>query len=482
MGSWLRINKKIIIWILSLILLEVTFVNSATIKEININVIDTDSLKLLYIPFDNPKQIGTSKFNKFLNKIYPLSDEGLVSIVAQYEYSTDAPFRDIPKPYGQVDLNVLIFNVYVRNKIGGTDFNRLALITPNDWFEKNTKNEFKNYTGFSTVLGTPVILVEEETGRHSVAHEIGHTYGLCEEYDNDAWTKQNRVLLPWGGCGNSIDDSCLDEITGCDAYTFREVNPFLGGNGEIRLYNFIGWDTNESERWVSKETYNHLLSKFKKKDVQPLENVVLVKGSINKDGTVKLDDAYGLKGGFITTQQELIPGEFSIKTLDVNDNEIYDLNFTPSFVLAFIGGPTIELDEATFVFALPFTPETEKIVIEEEGIVKAEQVRTPNVPVVSVVSPNGGEVFSSDFLVEWEAFDADDDVLSYAILFSNDNGNSWSTLVFDYDDTSYLVNVSYLDEGDKYLVKVLATDGINTGEDVSDSTFSIVHEEEVRRI
>ena len=133
------------------------------------------------------------------------------------------------------------------------------------------------------------------------------------------------------------------------------------------------------------------------------------------------------------------------------------------------------LDEAPFIFALPSTPDTKKITVEEKGIVKAEQVRTEHTPVVTITSPNGGEVFSDDFFIEWEASDADNDVLSYAALLSDDSGETFNTLAIDLSETSFFVNVTMLNlsEGSEYLVKVLATDGINTGEDVSDSTFTI---------
>ena len=252
-----------------------------------------------------------------------------------------------------LNLAFILREVLIRVRLSGTSMpDNVVLIVPNDWFEINTK--YPNAGGYSTVVFWPhSSLVEEGTGRHAVAHEVGHNYGLCEEYNQTAWNRQNIALFFAGGCGNSIDDLCLDEITGCDTYTFKEINPFLEGSGEVKLFNFMGDGTYQDARWITKETYNHLLSKFKNEDVFS-ENVFLVKGSIKKDGTIELGNTYELGAGFITTQQELVPGETSIKTLDVYNNTTYSLNFTPSFLIALIGGPTIDIRRSSLYICTSF--------------------------------------------------------------------------------------------------------------------------------
>jgi hypothetical protein len=52
-----------------------------------------------------------------------------------------------------------------------------------------------------------------------VAHELGHSYGLCEEYSYDEWVRENRVHREQGrlGCGNPWPDTCSkrDEENEC---------------------------------------------------------------------------------------------------------------------------------------------------------------------------------------------------------------------------------------------------------------------------
>ena len=68
----------------------------------------------------------------------------------------------------------------------------------------------------------------------------------------------------------------------------------------------------------------------------------------------------------------------------------------------------------------------------------------------------------------------DGDALSYTVLFSSDNGGSWEPIVTNLTMTSYVWNVARLQPGAQYLVKVIATDGFNTGQDVSDAPFTIL--------
>ena len=65
------------------------------------------------------------------------------------------------------------------------------------------------------------------------------------------------------------------------------------------------------------------------------------------------------------------------------------------------------------------------------------------------------------------------DNLNYAILVSLDNGTTYNTLNIDISSTNYTIDSLDLVDGKNYLVKVLATDGINTNYTVANQTFEI---------
>jgi hypothetical protein len=98
-------------------------------------------------------------------------------------------------------------------------------------------------------------------------------------------------------------------------------------------------------------------------------------------------------------------------------------------------------------------------------------------PEVTVLYPNGGEVVFGEIAIQWTAFDNLTTNLNGTIdiEYSANNGSSWIVLASQQDNTGiYLWNTTTVPDGNKYLIKVNATDEFfNTGSDSSNATFSI---------
>jgi hypothetical protein len=97
-------------------------------------------------------------------------------------------------------------------------------------------------------------------------------------------------------------------------------------------------------------------------------------------------------------------------------------------------------------------------------------------PQVSVVFPNGGESFGpgDSVTIQWVALD-NGTIDSLSLFFSSDGGSIWDTLATgEANDSSYLWIVPGVSTT-QGLISILAFDGaLNTGEDQSDSTFTIL--------
>jgi hypothetical protein len=129
-----------------------------------------------------------------------------------------------------------------------------------------------------------------------------------------------------------------------------------------------------------------------------------------------------------------------------------------------------------FCVVVDLPQDTARIQVTIDGIVVAELQLTENSPTVTVISPNGGEQISGEMSITWSASDADindTNNLRYTVEFSHDNGTEWSALVIDHDVNELTVDSNYLPGGPNCLVKVIASDGWNLAEDVSNSVFSI---------
>jgi len=60
-----------------------------------------------------------------------------------------------------------------------------------------------------------------------------------------------------------------------------------------------------------------------------------------------------------------------------------------------------------------------------------------NAPVISVVSPQVGEVLSGLYQIRWRTYDPDGDAMGINLYYSLDQGASWSLLAYDLEDTGH---------------------------------------------
>jgi hypothetical protein len=93
-------------------------------------------------------------------------------------------------------------------------------------------------------------------------------------------------------------------------------------------------------------------------------------------------------------------------------------------------------------------------------------------PVVTVLSPNGGDVLSEKVTVRWRASDADKGRLWYTVLYSPD-GKQTFPIATRLTGTSLVVDLSQLPGGPGARFEVVASDGVRTGSDRSDRTFAV---------
>ena len=94
-------------------------------------------------------------------------------------------------------------------------------------------------------------------------------------------------------------------------------------------------------------------------------------------------------------------------------------------------------------------------------------------PSVEVASPNGGETVNGEITVSWTGEDLDDDALSYNVYFSDDSGSHWTAIATGLSGTGVQWNTSLVDNGSNYFIRVTASDGEFTVDDISDGNFTV---------
>lgn len=296
----------------------------------------------------------------------------------------------------------------------------------------------------------------------TVAHEITHNILKVGHSDNKAngyWVNRNKIQ-----------------------FLKRDLMNATGFPDNLHFYE------NNNARWIKKRaadndpdthhdvssSFEDLLNRFKK-DADP--ETLVVRGQVFKNGTVALDDWYRFPNGLPNLELGTT-GNCSVVMLDSMGQELgrAGFNATFTFEMGDLEPPElIDADVSPFGFIIPWISGTSVIEIRDaaENVLATRYV-SANPPSVSVTFPNGGEVLAPGlYNITWTANDLDGDPLKYTILYSDNNGTNWLPMAMDLEQTSYTWNTTALSPGSKYLVKVIATDGVNTGEDVSDGNFTI---------
>lgn len=301
----------------------------------------------------------------------------------------------------------------------------------------------------------------------TMAHEINHN---LDRSSGGTWGRH----VP-GGCGATGPDPSWpysnDDIqeVGFDPRAAGAAVP--SNYPDVMSYCQSGASPT---KWISPYRWQNLFDTFTTPTTArmmaraaDIQTVYYLSGYVDVDGTGALDPIL-IQPGLTSDDDSL--GEYSVQVLNADDKPIASQFFQPVF------GP-IEPDEDItriyFSFQLPAVQGADQVVLLAGDKVLDEIQVSDHAPTVTVLEPNGGETWSGIQTIRWSASDEDGDVLSFNILYSPDDGNTWYPVAAGVTGDSLEVDTSALPGGSLARVKVIASDGFNTAEDVSDGTFTL---------
>jgi hypothetical protein len=128
---------------------------------------------------------------------------------------------------------------------------------------------------------------------------------------------------------------------------------------------------------------------------------------------------------------------------------------------------------ANFAFFVPCPAGTKRIQLKHDDLVIKTIDMSANEPTVTLLYPNGGETMSGRQNITWTAYDADGDSLQYDLLYSTNNGADWQVIALSITQNNFIWDTGDCAGTDQGLVKVIANDGINATDDLSDQPFSV---------
>jgi hypothetical protein len=324
-----------------------------------------------------------------------------------------------------------------------------------------------------------------ERSMECLAHEVGHALGLIHTTPGSASLPYDTCAPLQGSLGETGFDYLYTYVACGGSQNFLPYCP----NGEAAKFpydiqvSYLGstdFMTANSGDWVSPFDWNRLLKKpyslewsncspskaasfsaFSSPSVlsTSLGQAVILSGQVASSGS---------SGALDPALQVQSAGPFPAS----DDTGSYCLDFRSGadllashcFNASFINPETGDsLSTMTFAFKLPLPDGIDRVVLNGPQGQLDEIIRSANAPIVSITSaPPSGSALTGSATVSWAGSDLDGDALIYTALYSHDGGQSLLPLVANTTSTSLTIDASQLPGGVAALVRILASDGMNT--------------------
>jgi hypothetical protein len=297
-----------------------------------------------------------------------------------------------------------------------------------------------------------------------MAQEVGHNWGqLHTGYVNTGADPNCCPIGTTGTAASGVINALFPSTIGFDRRTMMAVPSGPVNGAHTNDFQSYGGAPN----WVSDYTYEKLLQNVRTDIpavvaapavVTTTQSYLFASGTITGSGPIFIGgiDPFYVLDRPVGTSDDPGTGAFSIELRDASNTVLYTRNFDldSSQHPGAFGQPFNQI--------LPFDSRTQSIVLRHGLTVLATRTRTPNAPTVTIVTPQPGVHWNGARTVTWTASDPDGDPLNFAIHYSADNGQTWLPLAVNLTGTSYNVDAGLLQGSRNCLLRVIATDGINT--------------------
>jgi len=433
-------------------------------RSLNIHVVP---INLTWADPQLPTSQEISEQEEYLRAIYPVADVNFIreEALEWSGHSKSALIADLIVEAGNLNNGQ---GIQFPDQIFG------ILPTSVAWGGKSNPNW--NIPGYD---GSRIAACGTRAGSTSLeglmAHEIIHNLGPGNEdppgvlwgwglhtFSDDLWPYPDDTINEYGtatawGWPPLVIPPDTPEIMSYDqsgTFPTKWISPYRWANMFYLL----------ADLWSPSSTADQSVSNVSTKSIT---ESLQIRGWVSQNGTGSLRPLFRLP---VQPLQPEGVGNCSIELLDAGGNPLLIKSFEPMFV----DPDGEEEDPYHFAMFLPYQDGTARVVLKWKGDVIDTVEMSENAPVVEVLSPNGGEVWSSSVqTVEWTAYDYDNNTLTYMMYYSADGGSTWTLISPTITQTSYQVDTSFIPGSDTALIRVVASDGFNTAKDESDAAFTV---------
>lgn len=329
-------------------------------------------------------------------------------------------------------------------------------------------------------------------GGNSMAHELAHNEARLHVSSNGSEANPDPNY-PW-----PYPDAHLAEVDdegyfGLDVYYSKWglSEPAVIDNDDD-AYPLMGY---ARPRWIDPYTYAALLNRY------GVSNSLSWPSGVSPQAAVPAHVAAVLQAEQLVTAMGIIdPGQGTGRFLkvalqpagDVFSDTVADWqarqqsrNDTSPYTLAVLDAtgqvlhsqPVAVLDPIevggeplTLLELVPWPQGAASLVLRQGEVELARKSTSPNVPTVRLLSPaqtTSGAV-EDPLNLRWEATDADNDRLTFSVLYSPDGGERWWPVALDVRGDGYSIPLANLPGSLQGLFRVKVSDGFNVGRDDAD--------------
>lgn len=347
-----------------------------------------------------------------------------------------------------------------------------------------------NITGMGTGDQAWSVWLSDGLAGSRMPHEIGHTLlGVAHVPDPDAKAEPSGSLWQfyddYPGISGHIDEyGFAPEKIYCSAPGYTDKSSCEGagktwtsaGTWKFNVYDpdtyydIMGYSGQDYNMWISKYIYMKLFdslggssqaAKIQRRSLSEGVNrqeYLVATGNISKKDTLTTRRFHTLMLP-VGTDDGTGSGAYSIELQSKSGVVLFKRHF--------------DLMQSLFIQTLPYPADTTAIVVKHSGKVIKKIPVSVNKPEVTVAYPNGGESLRGKQVVSWTAVDFDGDSLIYTVLYSADGGTHWSALATGLTQNSFEWDTDDYSGSSQGLIRVIASDGVNSGQDDSDTTFTM---------
>jgi VWFA-related protein len=312
----------------------------------------------------------------------------------------------------------------------------------------------------------------------TITHEVGHNYSLRHPATADSCGSGDATPdWPKDAAGNPLPSTIGEP--GFDTVA-RTVMP-------KKLKDVMTYCSPPTANfWISPRHYQKLLTALKggvpsgastkpesQGERQALRSaegaaVVIVGGSARRDGSAgNLDPIMRLAAGGGTDASAPLGNHCLVFRNEAGPlgRHCFQLNFVDDDPHEATTAEPI-LGEEYFSFRVALPEGTTQIDLEAGTAVLASLKAGAGVPTVSITSPQAGEQWAGGGTrtLSWTASAAGGGPLTYAALYSNDGGTTWSPLDVNITDTQIEIDTTELSGGTNVFFRVIASSGFDSSE------------------